>query len=106
MKSKVCLSTYVLYRVSGLKPHNKTQEDIWAEMFIREIKDIDDDEVEIPAMDKYKIDHWPLTKKKTWLNMSSLDHCAGSDEVFRDIRKSKNNIHYHCWCAEPIKRAI
>ena len=22
-----------IYRVPGLKPHNKTQEDIWAEMF-------------------------------------------------------------------------
>ena len=43
-----------IYRVPGLKPHNKTQEDIWAEISekinIREIKDIDDDEVEIPAM--------------------------------------------------------
>ena len=35
-----------------------------------------------------KTDQWPLTKNKTWLNMAFLDQCAGSDEVFRAIRKS------------------
>ena len=59
--------------------------------FIREIKDIDGDEVEILAMVQYKTDRWPL-KNKAWPNMGSLEQCAGSDEVFRAIRKSKNNM--------------
>ena len=48
MKFKFCQLTYIQY--IGLKYHNKTQEDIRAGMLYQKIKDIDDDEIEIPSM--------------------------------------------------------
>ena len=76
-------------KVSGLKPHNKTQEDVWAEMFYQRNQ-------------RHwwrwgrngSIENWPmaLDEKKTWLNMTTLDQCAGLHEVCRAIRKSKNNM--------------
>ena len=78
-----------IYRVPGLKPHKRPWRIFEQKCFIREIKNIDDDEVEIPARVQYKTDRWPLTKNK---KMSTLDQCAGSDEIFRAISKSKNNM--------------
>ena len=39
-----------------------------------------------------KLTNGPWQKDKTWLNMATLEQCPGSDEVFRAIRKSKNNM--------------
>ena len=53
-----------IYRVPGLKPHKRPRRIFEQKCFIREIKNIDDDEVEIPARVQYKTDRWPLTKNK------------------------------------------
>ena len=57
-----------IYKVIGLKHHNNTKTTVYEKKcYIREIMDIDDDEVEIPSMVQTKTDQWPLTENKTRL---------------------------------------
>ena len=61
-----------IYRYQDSSPTTRPMRIYEQKCFIREIKDI-----EIPAVVQYKTDQWPLTKNKTWLNMATLDQCAG-----------------------------
>ena len=71
--SKLC----PISRAPGLK-HHKTQEGI--RTVVLEIKDKDDDEVEIPSIVQKKTDHWPLTIDKTRLLQTNALYQVKSSE--------------------------